>query len=143
MLRASSEIQGRVIDVKGVVDPAQSSVGVPHQEQLIALADAAVARNDAALARARAAVLDALGAAALVDAAGVIGNFERMNRIADACGISLGMLEFLSADVRKSLDIEHYNSAANTTPMRGLKRYVGQAMAQIMRRRMARMARKR
>ncbi len=49
----------------------------------------------------------ALGAAAMVDAAGVASNFERMVRIADATGIELGdQLEQSSADVRATLGLE-------------------------------------
>ena len=142
MLRASSESQGKTVNVKGVIDPVQDSVGVAHQDVLLAFADAAVGRDEAALARSRAALLAALGPEALVDAAGVIGNFERMNRIADACGISLGILEFFGNDVRRELDIEHYNSATNTKPTRGLKRLLGKIMARIVRRRMMAMARR-
>ena len=59
------------------------------------------------LAQARADVTAALGPAAMVDAAGVASNFERMVRIADATGIELGdQLEQFSADVRATLGLE-------------------------------------
>ncbi len=58
-------------------------------------------------ARTRAAVIEALGPEAMVDAAGVAANFERMVRIADATGIELGdLLEQVTADVRDALGLE-------------------------------------
>ena len=59
------------------------------------------------LAQSRAAVVEALGPAAMVDAAGVASNFERMVRIADSTGIELGdLLEQASTDVRDALGLE-------------------------------------
>ena len=55
------------------------------------------------------------GSAALVDAAGVIGNFERMTRIADATGIPLDRPSALaSSDFRGRLGLQRYASAQNT-----------------------------
>ena len=43
----------------------------------------------------------------MVDAAGVVSNFERMVRIADATGIELGaFLSEQTADARQSLGLE-------------------------------------
>ena len=48
-------------------------------------------------------------AAALVDAAGVASNFERMVRIADATGIPLdARMAALSQDVRDTLHLERF-----------------------------------
>ena len=59
------------------------------------------------LAMSRAAVMKALSPAAMVDAAGVASNFERMVRIADATGIELGAaLEGLTANVRTVLSLD-------------------------------------
>ena len=58
------------------------------------------------LARSRTSLIYALGTDAMVDAAGVVSNFERMVRIADSTGIELGdRLEQGSADVRDALSI--------------------------------------
>ena len=52
-------------------------------------------------------MVEALGPEAMVDAAGVASNFERMVRIADSTGIELGdLLEQASADVRDALGLE-------------------------------------
>lgn len=56
--------------------------------QLIDLVNATLARVDTSDAVAN--LVDALGAAAAVDTAAVIGNFEMMNRIADGVGMPVG-----------------------------------------------------
>ena len=56
-----------------------------------------------------------MGVQELVDAAGVVANFQRMVRIADGCGIPLD--EFTrdaTDDVREELGLHEYASAANT-----------------------------
>jgi hypothetical protein len=68
-----------------------------------------VGEDDDALARARNAVVNVLGATAMVDAAGVASNFERMVRIADATGIPLDdRMATLSKDVRDALRLERF-----------------------------------
>jgi len=143
MLRASSASHGKTVAVQGVISPDEMPVGVECQDLLLAFAEAAVRQDEAALGRARDALAAELGPAALVDAAGIVGNFERMNRIADGCGIALGMLEFIADEVRQELDIGHFNSAANTTPSKRIKRFLMKLMARIMMRRMRRATRSR
>lgn len=87
LLRASGQHDGRDYALAGVMDGG--GTGVPGGAALIALADAALGRDDAALAHAQAAVRESLGAAALTDAAAVIGGFDGITRIADATGIPL------------------------------------------------------
>ena len=78
---------------------------MPHGPQLVAFAEAIV-KGTETLARSRAAVIEALGPEAMVDAAGVASNFERMVRIADSTGIELGdRLENGSAAVRVALGL--------------------------------------
>ena len=62
---------------------------VPHGGMLLAFADAVPGGGEAALTRVRDAVRRAVGEAALSDAAGVIGGFDGITRIADATGIPL------------------------------------------------------
>ena len=79
--------------------------GVPHGLELVAFANAIVTGAQT-LPQSRDAVIEALGAEAMVDAAGVVSNFERMVRIADSTGIELGdRLEQASADVRDTLGL--------------------------------------
>ncbi len=77
-----------------------------HGAELVAFAEAIVT-GDQTLAQSRATVVETLGPEAMVDAAGVASNFERMVRIADSTGIELGdLLEQASADVRTALRLE-------------------------------------
>ena len=77
-----------------------------HGAELVAFAEAIVTGAQP-LAQSRVAVVEALGPEAMVDAAGVASNFERMVRIADSTGIELGdLLEQASADVRDALGLE-------------------------------------
>ena len=103
LLRASSEISGRAVDLKAVTDPEHApDCGVAHAAALVALADAMVGEDDGALVAARQRVLDELGPAHLVDAAAVASNFERMVRIADATGIPLDdPVEIMTSDIRE------------------------------------------
>ena len=78
---------------------------MPHGPELVTFAEAIVTGAET-LAQSRAAVVETLGPGAMVDAAGVASNFERMVRIADATGIELGhRLEQGSADVRDALGL--------------------------------------
>jgi hypothetical protein len=80
---------------------------VAHGAELLAFAEAIVARDERATASARADTTRAMGAAAMVDAAGVASNFERMVRIADATGITLDTrMEQASTLVRAELGLD-------------------------------------
>jgi hypothetical protein len=65
---------------------AAANTGVENGTILIALADAVVADDKAALETTRRQISDAMGEAALVDAAGVAAYFNGIDRIADATG---------------------------------------------------------
>ena len=65
--------------------------------------------DDDTLLRVRHALIESMGSAAMVDAAGVASNFERMVRIADATGIPLdARMQALSQEVRDVLDLERF-----------------------------------
>ena len=112
MLRASIEYAGGDAELRGIREGAKAGdAGIAHGERLTAFADAAVGGDPAALATARDALRAAAGSAALVDAAAVVGNFERMVRIADGTGIPLdGVVAALTGDIRGDLGIEGYRS---------------------------------
>jgi len=75
---------------------------------LLELATATVLREPARTGKARDALLQQLGPAAVVDTAGTIGNFEMMNRIADATGMPVGQGSRRSnADIIGDLDIAY------------------------------------
>ena len=68
-----------------------------------------VGEDDEALTHVRHAVIEVLSPGAMVDAAGVASNFERMVRIADATGIPLdARMQALSQEVRDTLRLERF-----------------------------------
>ncbi len=82
---------------------------------------------------AREAVADELGEEAMVDAAGVIANFQRMVRIADGTGIPLDApLAMLTDGIREDLGINSYGSASNTPTLSLWRRWVGRVLQPMM-----------
>jgi hypothetical protein len=141
MLRASVEANRAAVDLRAVSEGAKDDeVGVAHAAELAAFVEAALGSDAAALAQARDALRAKAGGAALVDAAAVIGNFERMTRIADATGIPLDPVSQLaSQDFRDALGLGAYASARNTQPLAGWRRALAPVLAPLARRAMARL----
>jgi len=84
-------------------------VGVAGAVELVAFADAAVWRDAEAIVRSRSVVVTALGEPAMLDAAGVIGGFDGITRIADATGIPLEPAKAeQTADFRTALGIDRF-----------------------------------
>ncbi len=112
LLRGSSPTSD--IDLYAAVN-ASTENGVPQGALLNAFAEAVLGRDDAELDAARNAVVEALGPAALVDAAAVIATFMQMDRIADATGIPLDdFLANATSDFREDLGLHAFGSARNT-----------------------------
>ena len=103
---------GSDVDLGAITRDASSEVaGVSRGAELIAYADAVVARSQD-VAATRKAVQESLGDAEVVDAAAVIANFQRMVRIADGTGIPIDApLDVLSADLRHEIGINAFSSA--------------------------------
>jgi hypothetical protein len=112
MLRASIEYSGSEADLKGIFEGAKAGdAGIEHGERLTTFVDATLSGDAAELATARDALRDAAGSAVVVDASAVVGNFERMVRIADGSGIPLdGVVGSLSSDFREELGLESFSS---------------------------------
>lgn len=87
MLRASAEATSTPLEPRAITAPGLDPL-IPAGRELIDLVDAVLAGTDAATQRAS--VRSIVGDDGLVDAAGVVGNFEMMNRIADATGMPVG-----------------------------------------------------
>ncbi len=82
-----------------------------------------VGDDDRTLEHARARVVDEMGGEALIDAAAVASNFERMVRIADSTGIPIdGMMVAVSEDVREELELSRFGSSVNTPETTGTQR---------------------
>lgn len=116
LLRASGEASGQAFDLHAVTEGAATArSGVVHEETLLALTEAMVSDEREALVIARTRVLEELGPEALVDAAAVASNFERMVRIADATGIPLDhFLDELTVDLRAELKLARFASTVKT-----------------------------
>ena len=112
MLRASIEYHGQDGDLRAVTEGSKiGDGGIPHGGKLVAFAEAAVSGDAAQLATARDALRDAIGSEGLVDTAGVVGNFQRMVRIADGSGIPLdGVVRTLSEDFRQEIGLEDFST---------------------------------
>jgi hypothetical protein len=110
MLRASSEHTGDTFDLAAVTGaPTANDTGIPCGDLLIALAEAALDDDANALRRAREAIFGALGEAALIDAAGIIGQFSALDRVANATGIPLEDEKAeKTADFRAVIGIDAY-----------------------------------
>ena len=108
MLRESATATLREVDLGALVDRRVDSL-LPGGSGLLDLVDVTVSRvDDGGAARDRVRV--ELGAAALIDAAGVIGNFEMMNRIADATGMPVGRgARMANADLIATLGLERFD----------------------------------
>ncbi len=133
LLRASGEMTGNQVDVSVLVDAsAAADSGIPAAPELIAFAEAVLAGDAAELGRARAILLELVGADGLVDAAGVVGNFQRMVRIADSTGIPLDApVVALTGEISEELGLDAYASASNTPQPSASARLLGKAMAPI------------
>ncbi|MBL8673886.1 MAG: hypothetical protein IPK81_00975 [Rhodospirillales bacterium] len=108
MLRGSGQFSGDDYDLAGVMEGG-GDTGVPHAAALLAFADAVIGRDADATADAREALTAAIGAAAVVDAAAVVGGFDAITRIADATGIPLdARVETQSAGWRGPLGIDRF-----------------------------------
>jgi len=133
LLRVSGEAQGAEVDVRAIREGSDVASGIEGGEALTAFAEAAVRREPGATAAARERLRGALGDAATVDAAAVIGNFERMVRIADGTGIPLDKpVAMVSADVRDALGIDGFAGAERTARVNALERGLGRAMGRMM-----------
>jgi len=112
MLRASSETDiGEDLNLRAIVEGAATDSGVPHSRSLINFVEATLTGTPG-LAAARTALSEAVGAQGMVDAAAVIGNFQRMTRIADTTGIPVDeMTAAITADMRDELGLNEFVSA--------------------------------
>lgn len=102
-------MSGQVFDLRAVTEGAPAPSGVAHEEVLVTFAEAMAGGREDALAKARGRVLAELGPEAVVDAAAVASNFERMVRIADSTGIPLdGFLDQATIDIRGELKLSRF-----------------------------------
>ena len=115
MLRVSAQTTSSEVDLQAINgDAASAAVGIEFGPELMRFAES-VAMRSANLADRRAELLEAAGPLALVDAAGVAANFQRMVRIADAIGIPVDdMNAEIGRGVRTELGIDRFPSARHS-----------------------------
>ena len=103
----------RAYDLNAVTGAAQGNAGVLHGRLLVEFAEALLGEDEEVLARARAALHAAVGPAGLVDAAGVVGLFNAIDRVADTTGIPLDAEKLeASADFRAALGVDRFDVAS-------------------------------
>jgi hypothetical protein len=127
MLRASVETDGAEVDYRGIVDgESAEDSSIPAAGALVGLVEASLSDGENNAEEARERVRRELGSEALVDAAAVIGNFERMTRIADSTGIPLDApVNVMTESIRAELGIDGYGSAADRQSVKGWQRLIG------------------
>ena len=124
----SSELNHQDVDVQAVVQGAETDSGVAAGSELLAFAES-VLSHAADLEDRRRAIQAALGDDALVDAAGIVANFQRMVRIADGTGIPLDKpVAVLSADLRDALNLDAFGSAERTPRVGKMARLLGRLL---------------
>ncbi len=112
MLRASARATGDAVDLTAIVDDEAGDGGIPHGNLLKAFAEATLGDDETKLTDTRRRARDALGDAALVDAAAVIANYSALDRVADATGIPLEPAkETGTADLRVELGIDAFRDS--------------------------------
>ena len=116
MLRESIQADGQSIDLEGLADPdCKEIAGLKNSKTLIEYADVFMSRDAVLLAVVCEKLEKEMGPQALVDAAGVASNFQRMVRIADGTGIPVDPGNYdMKADLIEQLDLKQYESAKNT-----------------------------
>jgi hypothetical protein len=113
LLRASGVTHNRAYDLSAVTGAAQGNAGVLHGRLLVEFAEAMLGEDEEVLNHTRAVLGVAIGPAGLVDAAGVVGLFNAIDRVADATGIPLEAEKLeASADFRAALGVDRFDVAS-------------------------------
>jgi hypothetical protein len=102
-------------ELGAVMGQVGANSGIPHADLLVAFAEAAIGRDALALRAARDAIDRQMGAAALVDTAGVAALFNAIDRVADSTGIPIEADKAeMTAELRAELGIDKFAEAKRT-----------------------------
>lgn len=108
MLRASAIAFEYEFNLASIGDPSIST-GIPGGTELLLFVDAVIGSSVPEIRHAQTAVIGALRPEGLADAAGVFGNFEMMNRVAEGTGIPIAVQAIeRMADTIDELGIRHF-----------------------------------
>ena len=116
MLRVSAMTNETEVDLQGVNgDAASAAMGIEYGAELMSFAESLAQRDEHGLARSRAVLRQAAGDKVLVDAAGVVANFQRMVRIADSIGIPFDNMQsdFVNS-IQTELNLTRFASAQHS-----------------------------
>ena len=104
------------MDLEGLTDASCLEIpGIAHSRILIEFSDTFMSRDAEALADVRRRLQQEMNVEAVMDAAGVASNFQRMDRIADGTGLRTDdQVRDLQQDLVDQLGLDKYASAANT-----------------------------
>lgn len=111
---------GEPLNLDGLTDPNCTEIeGIPNSNVLLRFANAFMGSDPDELTAAREVLVEQMSPEAMVDAAGIASNFQRMTRIADATGIPLEEwgdeeMDGMTNDLIKTLGTDKYGSAVNT-----------------------------
>ena len=112
MLRASAQATTTPLEPRAITDRSLDPL-LPHGHTLLDFVDAVLVGPESDLAQARETMLEQMGPASLVDASGVVGNFQMMNRIAEATGMPVGKGTLKrTAEWRALLGLDRFNHVA-------------------------------
>ena len=116
MLRVSAMTTETEVDLQGVNgDAASAALGIEYGAELMSFAESLAERDESGLARSRTALRQAAGDKVLVDAAGVVANFQRMVRIADSIGIPFdNMQSDFASSIQTELNLARFASAQHS-----------------------------
>ena len=114
LLRASSRKIGAEADLAATVGEGEADPSIPHGNALVRFGEA-VCRGSDDVDASRDALCEAVGREGFVLAAGIVGIFNGLVRVADSSGIPLddGTRDH-SAGFRASLGLDAFHGAANT-----------------------------
>ncbi len=137
MLRESSKIDGNDVALSMITSGNASEgnvvAAIPAAQELLRFAEDALANDTQTLTDARVQLERVIGTEGMVDAAAVIANFQRMNRIADSTGIPLDTpVAMVTEGLRDELGLNDFASAAHTPPLSLLKRFFGKILGKIL-----------
>ena len=115
MLRVSAGQTNRAIDIQMINGDTTQTSELDFATELTDFAEAVASMDEHKLEAARERLVNAAGAAVLVDAAGVAANFQRMVRIADSMGIPVDAMDNdISNQVREELNLYRFQSSENS-----------------------------
>ncbi len=106
----SSQAQNKKINLDVITQGNSSSRDslIPDSDILVDFAEAIVGGSPEEIKTSRDVLSAHMGDQAMIEAAGVASNFQRMVRIADATGIPLGGFEAASREIRSELVLDDF-----------------------------------